>query len=133
MFEKTHPQFCHCAMCETTTAVQNMTVYGAGDEDENIDQTPVDATTEIPEKFIINGKDVKIGQAIGEGGFGAVYKGKPHFLEHPNVHSGIGCASESLAFPSFLHFFVSAVRKIQAEGSRGQKDSEGVFAGRSYI
>lgn len=77
VFEKTHPAFCQCMMCQTTTSVQNMTVYGAEDSDEdvNADTVKIEDETEVPEKYQITAKDVKLGTQIGEGAFGSVFKG----------------------------------------------------------
>mmetsp|Transcript_571 Transcript_571/g.1932 ORF Transcript_571/g.1932 Transcript_571/m.1932 type:complete len:1167 (-) Transcript_571:220-3720(-) len=101
-FQKTHPAFCQCTMCQTTTSVQNMTIYGAEEEGSKpVEGARVENGREVPEKYRVTAKDVKIGQQIGEGGFGAVYKGKykrkevaikkiaKHFLQNDVVYDAL--------------------------------------------
>jgi len=74
--EKAHPVFCQCAMCTTAEAVQHTYLLTEKGEGAEVPGATIDLSKRNTSQFEVDPKSVKVGDKLGEGGFGAVHKGR---------------------------------------------------------
>jgi len=76
--EKLHPSFCQCSMCQATEAVQQFDLDHEDEEESDgaKQKATINLKAKLPTEYEIDPKLVKLGDKLGGGGFGAVYRGK---------------------------------------------------------